>query len=241
MKDVSEKGSIVEFGKEHFRKGGRGLLISGGCDEKGSVVLPDHIFREIEELKDSTDLLINLHTGLLDRDTADKVGRSRVDRVSFDVVLDDDTIRKVFHLKASATDYLNTLDLLTSNGIKVAPHILAGLDFGRISWEYDAVRELSKRSFQEVILLVLIPTRGTGMENVEPPTIDEVLALAHAMKGSLSGRLVLGCMRPKGMGDLEKGVLDLGFNGLVVPSRSTREYVSNRGWDVFEHETCCCF
>jgi lipoyl synthase len=241
MIDISRPGSLIDLGYRLEKRGGKGVLISGGCDGNGAVMFPDHTFEEIKELKDSTDLLVNMHVGLIGETTAEKVADAGVDRVSFDLVLHDDTIRNVLHLSNDSSAYLRTLDLLERYDLNVVPHILAGLDHGRISWEYDAVMELSSRSYDKVVLIVIIPTKGTGMENVVPPDTGDVLSLAGSMRRSLASVLALGCMRPKGMVDLELGILDIGFEGIVLPSKRTRRYAREKGWKVLDHDICCCF
>lgn len=240
MVDVSKKGSLLQFGISHAEAGGKGFLLSGGCDSNGAVPFPAHIFQELSEIKDTTDLTINMHVGLLDDKTARRISSSQVDNVSFDLVLDDETISEVLHIDRPSGDYVKTLDLLDGYGIPVSPHILAGLNFGTISWEFDAVKELSRRHYENVILIILIPTKGTGMHTVEPPENGMVLALAREMRRALDGRLVLGCMRPKGSIEIEMGLLDSGFDGIVLPSRRTLGYIDEKGWEIQKHNKCCC-
>jgi len=240
MTDVSSKGSLEEFGSELWRKGGQGMLVSGGCDQFGAVDFPLHIFEEIKELKERTGLLINLHCGLVTDQIADRISEARIDKVSFDLVYDDNTIRDVLRLDKNKEDYIGTIQRLRDRGIEVVPHILAGLSKGRISWEYEAIHVLAGMDLQEVVLIVLIPTKGTEFQDVEPPRLEELLRLAKEMRRTLKGKLVLGCMRPKGLAALEVEVLKAGFDGVVLPRRTTVEWIASAGFEVEEKGICCC-
>ncbi|MGA1792393.1 MAG: radical SAM protein [Thermoplasmatota archaeon] len=240
MKDVSGKGALLEFGLDLWKKGGKGILVSGGCDQFGAVDFPSYTFKEIKDLKERTGLLINLHCGLINEDVAGRISWAGVDKVSFDFVYDDTTINEVLRLDKGKEEYLATVDILMKQGVEVVPHILAGLKRGEISWEFDAVKVLSGLGSVEVVLIVLIPTIGTDFQDVEPPSLQDLLHLARYMREKLGGRLVLGCMRPKDLADLEVEVLKAGFDGIVLPRRSTLEWITSMGYEVEEKGICCC-
>jgi uncharacterized radical SAM superfamily protein len=240
MSDVSKPGSLYRFGMDLWGTKGKGMLISGGCDQFGAVDFPEHTFSEISKLKEDTGLLVNLHCGLVDEETVAKISRSGVDKVSFDLVYDDDTIHEVLGLERSKEDYLRTITRLKDQGVIVVPHILAGLDKGRISWEFEAVKVLASMEIDEMVLIILIPTKGTPFESIQPPAKENILELAVYMRTLIKGRILLGCMRPKGMVDLEKEVLDVGFDGIVLPSKSTMIWMKEKGWKIHNLNICCC-
>ncbi len=243
MEDVSRRGGLYLFGTELAKRGGKGMLVSGGCEPDGAVAFPEHTFNEIRRLKEETSLLINLHSGLIDERTADRIASALVDRVSFDLVYHDPTIQNVLKLERTKDDYIATLNILHDKGLKVSPHILAGLDHGELSWEWDAVLKIAEMGSRvdEVILIVLIPTKGTTFGELPVPSEEKVLDLASFMRESLGSRLILGCMRPKGYHTLETGVLEIGFDGIVLPSRRTTAWIREKGFMVDEQNICCCF
>ena len=230
----------MDFGMRLWARGGKGMLVSGGCREDGSVRIPEGVFREVRELKDRTGLYINLHTGLVDGRTAGLVAWSGADNVSFDLVGDDRAIREVLHLDRTVEDYEKSYRSLTEAGANVTPHILAGLNWGGPSGEMRAVEIAKAFSPKVAVLLVLVPTKGTPMEGVPPMGMEEVLQIAHHMRASLGGELMLGCMRPKKGPSLEMAVLDAGFDGIVLPSRSTVKKARELGWGIELADTCCC-
>ncbi|MBN1538518.1 MAG: radical SAM protein [Candidatus Thermoplasmatota archaeon] len=240
MRDISPKGSLYKFGIDLWERNGSGILISGGCDPFGAVDFPPYTFEEIRKLKEETGLLINLHSGLVGERVASSISTSGVDKVSFDLVYDDKTIRNVLHLDRKKGDFIDTLTMLREKGVDVAPHILAGLDRGVISWEHEAVEMLSKMDVDTVVLIILIPTKGTRFQGSSPPPPDDILDLAARMRSSLKGRLVLGCMRPKGYSEIEVKLLGLGFDGIVLPGRSTLRWMASEGHIIERKSICCC-
>jgi uncharacterized radical SAM superfamily protein len=243
MVDVSRENALYDLGTGIVGRGGKGMLVSGGCDPEGAVAFPDFTFREIRRLKEETTLLINLHCGLIDEETAERISWSLVDKVSFDLVYHDPTIKHVLNLEKTREDYITTLELLSGKGLSVVPHILAGLDHGKLSWEWEAVDRLSDMDdrINEVILIILIPTKGTPFENLTVPREEEVLDLVSYMREKLTCRLVLGCMRPKGYHTIETGSLEKGFDGIVLPSRKTLSWIKGKEYQVEERNICCCF
>src|SRR5512147_3257141 len=77
MRDGSRPGSLLEIASGAKRAGATGMLISGGCDIEGKVPILERA-QEIMEVK-RYGLLLNIHTGLLDDDEADKVSELGAD------------------------------------------------------------------------------------------------------------------------------------------------------------------
>lgn len=239
MADVSMDGALYDFGIEHYSKGGTGFLLSGGCDIYGSVPLNDNIFRDIERLKRETELKINLHTGLVDRETAEKVGISGVDKVSFDLLGSNETIEKVLHMNRTVEDYVRSYEYLADSGVSIVPHILAGFHYGQPLGEVKAVEIAARFDPEKAVLIILIPTPGTRMEGMKSISVDDVLDIGREMRSKMEGDLVLGCMRPKGEQVLEFSLLESGFNGIVMPSRETLKRCRNEGWTLRSEYQCC--
>ncbi|MGA1821151.1 MAG: radical SAM protein [Thermoplasmatota archaeon] len=239
MADVSKPGALLEFARKLSDRGGKGMLISGGSDKSGAVMYRDHHFREMMEIKRETPLVLNLHTGLITPDIADKISRADVDTVSFDVIGDSETITDVLHLNAAPDDFRQTYKLLTDSGIRVAPHVLAGINYGRLSGEKKAVDLISEFKPDTAVLIILIPTRNTPMENVEPVPESKILDLGRYMKDRLEADLILGCMRPRSYRSLERDLIEMGFSGIVLPRRDTVNWIRARGWDTVEEDACC--
>lgn len=222
MKKV-EKSNLVEYCKNLEKEGYKGCLLSGGMDSRLKVPL-DMYTDEIKQIKKETKLKLNAHVGFIDE--SDLEWLRYVDVVSLDFVGEDDVIKRVYKIKKRVEDYLRIIELLTSNGIKVAPHITVGLDFGKIWWEYKAIELLAHYPVDVLVLDVLIPTRGTEMENTIPPSVDKSLEVVKYARDTFNGELSIGCMRPLGKWRLEfdKRAILIGVDRITNPPRKIIEW-----------------
>ncbi|RLF92000.1 radical SAM protein [Thermococci archaeon] len=236
MMKVTRK-SLVERCIEMEREGYAGCLLSGGMDERLKVPL-DKFKEEIKEIKERTKLKINAHVGFVDESDLDWL--KYVDVVSLDFVGNDDVIRRVYKVNKSVEDYLRILDILTSNGIEVAPHITIGLDFGRVHWEFKAIDMLINYPIKVLVLDVLIPTPGTEMANVEKVPVDVAIEVVKYARERFEGELSIGCMRPFGRWreEFDKKAIIVGIDRITNPPRKVTEWARTIR-DVEVHYECC--
>ena len=222
MKKVT-KHNLVEYCKSLEKEGYKGCLLSGGMDSRLKVPL-DLYSSEIEQIKKETKLKLNAHVGFIDEGDLEWI--KHVDVVSLDFVGDDDVIKRVYKIEKGVKDYLEIIELLISNGIKVAPHITIGLDFGKIWWEYKAIDMLVEYPIDVLVLNVLIPTRGTEMESLAVPSVEESLKVVRYAREKFSGELSIGCMRPLGKWRLEfdKRAIEDGIDRIANPPRKVIEW-----------------
>ncbi|AMQ18649.1 radical SAM protein [Thermococcus peptonophilus] len=218
-----ERGELLDYCLKLARDGYNGCLLSGGMDGRLKVPL-DFYAEEIREIKRRTNLKLNAHVGFIDESDLEWV--KYVDVVSLDFVADDDVIKRVYKIDKTVEDYLRILNLLTEAGVRVAPHITIGLDFGKIHWEYKAIDLLVKYPIDVLVLDVLIPTKGTEMENVPKPSVEESLEVVKYARERFDGELSIGCMRPLGRWRLEfdKGAILAGVDRLTNPPRKVIEW-----------------
>lgn len=218
-----ERGELLDYCLKLAEEGYKGCLLSGGMDGRLKVPL-DFYADEIKEIKKRTNLKLNAHVGFIDESDLEWV--KYVDAVSLDFVGDTEVIRRVYKIDKTVGDYLRVLDLLTGAGIKVAPHITIGLDFGKIWWEYKAIDMLVEYPIDVLVLDVLIPTKGTEMENVPKPSVEESLKVVKYARERFDGELSIGCMRPLGRWRLEfdKGAVLAGVDRLTNPPRKVIEW-----------------
>lgn len=232
------------------RKGANGILISGGCDTNGSVPLENFI-DTIAAIKTETNLIVNVHTGLIDNmRTAQGLANAGVDVASVDIVADKDTIQYIYGLDKTPDDYRQTLKSLFEAGIpNIVPHICIGLHNGELKGEFRAIEMLndlnSKNHFKAsaIVFIVFIPTQSTPLQDLSPPAITDVTNVLKQARSTFAGTpILLGCMRPKTTKEermLELESIKLGVNGIVLPSRNTIEYAKSNGYAINNYETCC--
>lgn len=218
-----------------------GFLLSGGSLKNGKVPLADYAVA-VRWIKENTDLLVNIHTGLIDDEDIEYLKEMSPDHISFDVVGADETVSEIFHLDKGVSDYFKALELLDRSGLVYSPHIIIGLHFGKIIGERKAIKFISKlKNFSSLVLLVLIPTRGTPMENVSIRVEEVEDIMKYAASKISPNKIILGCMRPRNLIDIEQFAVDLGFRGVVLPSPKTVQHAKNKGIEVVVKNTCCVF
>ncbi|MBO8168411.1 MAG: radical SAM protein [Thermoanaerobacteraceae bacterium] len=212
-------------------------LISGGCDSHGKVPLASN-WELLKKLKATKRM--NLHVGLVSEEEAKKLPEV-CDVVSFDMVGDDETIREVYGLDKSASDYRKSYNILRKY-VKVLPHICIGLRGGKISGEYRVLEMLAEDGADGLVFIVFSPTKNTRYAAKEPPPLEEVVKVfATARRMFPHIPIHLGCMRPKGRYREKLDVLAVrcGVNKIVVPTKKAVETAKNLGLKISYGEECC--
>ncbi|MBN2334442.1 radical SAM protein [Candidatus Bathyarchaeota archaeon] len=241
MPDVSSPDRLRRFCVDHEATGGVGLLVSGGSTREGRVPLK-RFLSTLRWVKENTGLIVNLHTGMLDAAEAEEVASTGVDIVSVDMVGSDETLRKVYGLRASVDEYGETLTTLREAGApSIAPHICVGLHYGELRGERRALQQALAIEPEVVVFLGLIPTKETPMEDVSPPPVDAIVGLMRESKRLSPGTEVsLGCMRSRGYKtELEWGAIEAGADRVALASRSTEARAVEAGYEVVRLNGCC--
>ena len=183
MTDVSTIEKFTAAVDAAASDGCTGILVSGGSDAKGSVPLLPFIssmsYAKVKGLK------VLVHTGLLDEDTAYALKSANVDQVLLDVIGSEKTIRSVYGINKKPEDYFNSMLYCKNVGLKIAPHLVIGLDFGMIDGEYNAIDLISRAEAENAVFVVLTPKRHTRMENAPPPRFEDVLDVFAYASGKL--------------------------------------------------------
>jgi uncharacterized radical SAM superfamily protein len=215
-------------------EGGTGLLLSGGCDRRGRVPLAPYL-EVVRNIKESTNLKVNVHTGLLDEEEALALISTGADAFSMDLLQDPDTIRNVLHIDGGPRDYERTLKLLSSSG-RLVPHVCVGLQSEE--GEAATLELLSRTKVSSLIVLGLIPSKGTPMASA-PSDPARVVRFIREAVGRLDVPVLLGCMRPRSDRSVELGAIEAGAAGIVNPSAAAVEMAKAKGLKIVEREECC--
>jgi len=240
MRDASSAERFIACVDKASDAGRSGLLISGGADRDGAVPILPRI-NEIAYAKEKG-LKIVIHTGLIDRKTAFALKSARVDRVMFDVIASPDAIRDVYGISRTPDDYFQSMSYCTEAGLEVAPHIVVGLNYGRVDGEYEAIDMVRRAGAKILVLVILVPRHGTRMENTAPPKLSDVAEVFKYASDTLKNTsLALGCARPVSYaGELEKLAIDLGFKAIAYPHDEAIQYAEKQGLKTTFKEECCC-
>ncbi|HWR39652.1 MAG TPA: radical SAM protein [Patescibacteria group bacterium] len=212
-------------------------LVSGGCGRDGSVALAEHLER-LRELKGSKKF--NVHVGLIKAEDVPGVA-ALADRVSFDFVGDDTTIREVFGIERRVEDYAECYQNLRRR-VPVTPHICVGLHGGRLRGEGRALELLKEMGADSLTLIIFTPTPGTRYADCSPPPLNEVAEIFRQARRLFPDIPVqLGCMRPGGQyrDQVDRLALAAGLDAIVQPAPGARQLAQELQLTVTWGEECC--
>ena len=221
MESTITPETLYERCKQIKSLGGEGVLISGGSDSEGYVPL-ERFGDAIRRVKSELNLEVVVHTGLVSEQTAQSLAEAQIDAAMLDVIGDEKVAREVYHIKNGPVKMRNSLDILESLNIPTVPHVLIGLDYGKLGGELEALDMIAKGSPVAVVLIALSPIRKTTMEGVDPPSPEDIgRIMAIARLGMREIPLLLGCARPMGQHKIEtdKYAIKSGTNGVALISQ----------------------
>ena len=232
---------LFELGLKLKKNGAKGCLVSGGCLPDGSVPLDDFV-HVLGRFTRELGLTVFVHTGIIKQETAVALKEAGVDAVLIDVIGSAETVEKIYNLKVTIQDYASSLKVLQEAKLNIVPHVIVGLNDGKLDGEMQALQMIQKIKPSALVIIAFMPIHGTTMAKTSPPKpadISKVAALARLMFPEIP--LVLGCMRPKGRSRGETDVLALkaGVDAIAFPSEEGVEYAKSKGYNTDFSSFCC--
>lgn len=241
MESTITPDSLFDRCVEIKNQGGEGVLISGGSDSKGHVPL-ERFGKAIGRVKKELGLQVVVHTGLVTPETASQLAKAEIDAAMLDVIGDEDVSSKVYHISDGPRKMRRSLNILEEHQIPTVPHVLVGLDYGRIKGEIEALQMISEGSPSAVVIIALSPVRKTSMEKVTPPS-PEIIGriMTTARLGFPDIPILLGCARPKGQHkiDTDKYAIRSGMNGIALISQEGVDFAREKGLNPMFEDVCC--
>lgn len=230
---------LKELGLQLQKKGVTGLLITGGCNHEGQVPLKPFL-SALTYLK-SLNLTIHVHTGLADKETAAGLKQAGVDKVFLDMIGDAATIRRVYHLERKPGAFIDVLEILLAEGLDVVPHVVLGLNYGKIIGEENLIQTLSDYPLETLVLVALRAVPDTPMGGVFGPDPAEIIRItAQTRLSNPALKISFGCARPYTQKVwLERGLIEAGINTLAFPLDETIDFALACGLKPIMRETCC--
>ena len=241
MHPALSQNELLDLGTKVKHNGAKGVLVSGGCLPNGSVPL-DEFVPVLEKFKRMLGLTVFVHTGIIGRAAAFALKSAGIDAALIDVIGSAQTVEKIYNLKVTVQDYADSLIALKDAGLPLVPHVIVGLNEGRLDGELQALQMIQKVKPSALVIIAFMPIHGTAMAKVAPPQpfdIAKVLTLARLMFPETP--LVLGCMRPKGKNRSETDVLAVkaGVDAVAFPSEAAIEYAKSKGYKTTFSSYCC--
>jgi uncharacterized radical SAM superfamily protein len=218
-----------------------GVLVSGGSQRHGGVPLLGHL-EAMRRVREELGMRVVVHSGVVSPRLAAGLAQAGVDGVMLDIIGAEETIREVYHLDLTPADFERSLALLAERGLRIIPHIVLGLHYGRFLGEWDALEMIAAHPVSTLILVVLTPLTGTPMGHLSPPPLEDVTEFFATARARMADtRVNLGCGRPMGEMKvaLDRAAIDHGLNGIAYPAEGIVAYARERGLEPDFHEYCC--
>jgi uncharacterized radical SAM superfamily protein len=229
--------ALVEVCHRLQAEGAVGALLSGGSDRHGHILNLMDMLDAIRQVKAETDLVLNLHPGLVDADTARALA---VDIVSLEIP-SVAVIRDVFGFHGSTAEYWETYRHLVDAGLTVVPHV--AVYTGKEARLLHPLAASGIPAPEVIVIIVFSPTRDTAMAEVPPPSPEAVGGvIAHIKAQFPESELSLGCMRPRDKGlrtEIELAALEAGVTRMEIPSRETLRRAEAQGYEIRLFDACC--
>ena len=241
MQSAMTPKKLFELGLKLKKNGAKGCLVSGGCLPDGSVPLDDFV-PVIKRFTRELDLKVFVHTGIIKQVTAVALKEACVDAALIDVIGSAETVGKIYNLKVTIQDYASSLKVLQEAKLNIVPHVIVGLNDGKLDGEMQALQMIKKIEPAALVIIAFMPIPGTDMAKTPPPKptdISKVAAIARQMFPETP--IVLGCMRPKGGSRGETDILALkaGVDAIAFPSEDGVEYAKSKGYNTAFSSYCC--
>jgi len=240
MIKATDPESLITKCLKLAHSGHSGVLLSGGSDLEGRLPWKT-FYQAIQKIKTEIDLFLSVHSGFLDFNTAVALKEAGVDQALIDVMGDEETAKKIYHLD-SLQKVITSLENLFKSGLDVVPHIVAGLMYGKIHGEYNALRIISRFKPSSIVMVVLMPLKGTPMSGVLPPSPIEIARLIATARLMMPHTPIsLGCERPRNKEGhiMEELAIYAGATRMAVWSKKTIDLASNLGLNPLFQPTCC--
>lgn len=241
MAGIPPGESLFDVATRMKAGGSDGILVSGGSTRTGGVPLAAHL-THVPRIRAELGMKVIVHSGVVSPKLASRLADAGVDGVMLDIIGADETIRDVYHLDLTTADFARSLRVLAEHSLRIIPHIVLGLHYGKFLGEQRALEMVTAHPVSTLILVVLVPLVGTPMAHLPPPPTDDVTAFfATARAAAPSIPVNLGCARPMGQIkiDLDQAAVDLGLNGIAYPADGIIGYAESRGITARRYEYCC--
>ncbi len=220
-------------------KGDNGVLLSGGCDLSGQLPW-DRFIPAIKEIKQRTNLFVSVHSGLMDEKEALELKQAGVDQALIDIIGDDETFQKMYHVPFGVERIVDTMASLERAGLPVVPHIVCGLNYGTIQGESRAIEMIADFKVEQLVIVSLMSIPGTPACRAVPPTAEAVAdIIVQARIKMPATRISLGCARRRGEYDLETLAIDAGVNRMALPSDEAIARAKHYDLEIHYQKTCC--
>ena len=233
---------LFALGSKLKAEGAKGVLVSGGCLPDGSVPM-EGFLPVLARFKRELDLTVFVHTGIIGKKAAVGLKEAGVDAALIDVIGSQETLQRTLNLNVGVEDYGQSLLALTEAKLNVVPHVIVGLNDGKLDGENHALQTIKDTCKPAALVIIaFMPIHGTEMAKTPPPQPLDIAKVAAAGRTMFPYvPLLLGCMRPKGKsrGETDVYAIKAGVDGMAFPSEAAVEYAKSKGYQTAYSSYCC--
>lgn len=222
--------------------GAKGILLTGGSNH-GNEVDYSAFFPILKRIKTAfPQFAIAAHAALVNRDAAQQMEDAGIDTAMLDIIGAQDTLTQVYHLKRPVADFEHSLACLAATRMRVVPHIVIGLHYGKLLGEWRALEILQRQRIDAAVLVVAMPFYAPpGRPFATPDSAGVGRFFLDARRALPDTPLLLGCARPAGRVklEIESYAIMAGLDGLAYPSEGMAELAAQLGRKTSLSPACC--
>ena len=239
MLQTATPEKLMEQCLELAARGSHGVLISGGCDLTGQLPWGRFI-PAIEKIKQRTDLFVSIHSGLISERDAIDLKQAGVDQALIDVIGDDDTFKRMYHVSFGVDHIYDAMAALQYAGLPMIPHIVCGLNYGHIKGEKQAIEIIADFKVKQLVIVSLMGIPGTPVQHAKRLGAEAVADIIAQARFKMPSTLIsLGCARQRGNNRLETLAIDAGVNRMALPSDEAVARAKSYELEIRYQKTCC--
>jgi uncharacterized radical SAM superfamily protein len=137
-------------------------------------------------------------------------------------------------------DVITTLKELKRAELPTIPHIVVGLDYGKVKGEYRALEIIKELAPEVVVIVGFMPLPGTPMHEVSPPPAEEIARVMATARLEMPEAIIsLGCARKRGDSDIDLSAVNSGINRIAIPSEEAVRRAEELGLRISWQDSCC--
>ena len=227
---------------EQIEAGAKGMLLTGGSNHRDEVEYGAFL-PTVRRIKDAfPHFRIAVHASLVERDMALRLEASGIDAAMLDVIGAQDTVAQVYHLRRPVADFERSLEHLVGTSLKVVPHIVLGLHYGRMLGEWNALEMIARHRPAALVLVVVMPFYAPEGRPFVTPASHEVGRFFLDARAALPETpILLGCARPAGRvkAEIDAYAVMAGLEGIAHPADGAVELALELGREVKVTPACC--
>jgi len=211
------------------------ILLSGGNDKSGKVPWKRFV-PAIKRIKEETELKVIMHTGILEKNEVRVLEEIGVDQVLLDWVLDDKTLREVYHAPYGSEEIKRMLENLLESRVEPVPHVLYGIE--NVEMNKREIKALRGLDDLKIVLIFLVQgfSKLTKTKQISKKGVEDFLTFARE---NFKGEMAIGCMRGNERKFIDPKAVELGFNRMVIPTKEAIDIALKMGYEVEYRKGCC--